>query len=57
MHPWLSLVELDKQNRIWEKYGIANWGGGTYLVDNAGTIIAINPSADEVRNILRELLE
>lgn len=56
MHPWLTLVELDKQNRIWEKYGISNWGGRSYLVNKQGTIIAINPSADELRKILLELL-
>lgn len=56
-HPWMTLVELDKQNKIWEKYGISNGGGGTYLIDKDGKIVAINPTADEVRDKLRELLK
>lgn len=29
--PWLNLVELDKQNNIWQKYGADN-SGGCYLL-------------------------
>jgi thiol-disulfide isomerase/thioredoxin len=56
-HPWMTLVELDKQNKIWEKYGISNGGGGTYLIGKDGKIVAINPTADEVKDKLRELLK
>ena len=55
-YPWLNLIELDNQNKIWEKYGIAGSGGKTYLVDSKGYIIAIHPSAEEVDKILGELL-
>lgn len=54
--PWLNLVELNHQNNIWHKYGISNSGGKTFLVDKNGEIIAIGPSADEVRKILEEKL-
>ena len=52
----MNLVELDKQNKIWDKYGIPNSGGKTFLVDKDGSILAIHPTADEVRELLNELL-
>ena len=54
--PWLNLVELDHQNNIWNKYGISNSGGKTFLVDRNGEIIAISPTSEEVRKILKEKL-
>lgn len=50
--PWINLVELDHKNHIWDKYGVSNSGGGTFLVDKDGTILAISPTADEVNGIL-----
>jgi peroxiredoxin len=55
--PWMNLVELDHKNRIWDKYGISNSGGGTFLADRDGTILAINPDAEEVKKILSEKLK
>ena len=55
-YPWLNLIELDKQNKIWEKYNIAGSGGRTYLVDTEGYIIAVHPTAEEVDKILSEIL-
>lgn len=55
-YPWLNLIELDNQNKIWEKYNIAGAGGKTFLVDSNGYIIAIHPSPEEVDKILNELL-
>ena len=52
--PWVNLVELNNQNRIWTKYGIPNAGGGTFLVDKDGKILAINPTAKEVKDILTQ---
>lgn len=53
--PWLNLVELNDQARIWEKYGVGNAGGATFLVDGSGKILAISPSAEEVDKILADL--
>lgn len=53
---WLNLVELDRQNGIWEKYGIPNSGGSSFLVDRDGTILAVHPSAEEAREILLKKL-
>jgi len=50
--PWINLVELNKQNGIWTKYGIPNDAGCTFLVDKDGTILAVSPTAEEVRKIL-----
>jgi peroxiredoxin len=52
--PWKNLIDLNNQNGIWNKYGVSNSGGGTFLVGPDGTILAIKPSADEVRKILTE---
>ncbi len=55
--PWINLVDLNHKNHIWFKYGIQNSGGGTFLVDPKGMILAIQPFPDEVRNILSEKLK
>src|SRR5690606_30127293 len=44
--PWLTLVELDKQNNIWQKYGADNSGGAIFLIDQEGTILAKDPTAE-----------
>lgn len=56
-YPWLNLIELNDKGQIWQKYGAGNSGGETFLVDRDGTILAIHPSADEIRKILEEKLK
>lgn len=53
--PEMNLVELNGEHGVWYKYGVSNSGGGTFLVDREGKIIAKNPTADEVRKILKSL--
>ncbi len=53
---WLNLVEIDRKNNIWHKYGIGNVAGGVFLIDENGVIIAINPMAYEVRKELEARL-
>lgn len=55
-YPWLNLVEIDDENGIWERYGKTYSAGGTYLVGPDGTILAIDPTAEEVEGILKERL-
>lgn len=55
-YPWLNLVEINDREGIWYKYGVGNGGGMTLLVDRAGIILAVSPTAGEVREILQELL-
>ncbi len=56
-YPWLNLIELNDKGKLWEKYGLGNSGGGTFLVDKNGKILAISPNANEVRKVLDELLK
>lgn len=51
-YPWLTLVELDDCNKIWGKYRRSNAAGGVFMVDADGKILAVDPSAEEVREIL-----
>lgn len=55
-YPWLNLVELDDANSIRKKYHAGNGGGKIVMVDKDGTILAVDPSADEVEKILIEKL-
>lgn len=55
-YPWLNLLELDDRAKIWEKYGIGNAGGATFLVDKEGKILAVRPTAEEVKAILDKIL-
>ncbi len=56
-YPWLNLLEINDSQKIWGKYGLDNSGGGVFLVDETGVILAVGPTADEVRAILAERLE
>ncbi len=55
-YPWINLIEENRENNIWDKYGLSNSGGMSFLVDKDGKIRAINPTADEAREILVKLL-
>lgn len=56
-YPWTNLIELDRQNGIWNKYNIDGGGGNTYLVDANGVILAIHPKAEELDKILGDILK
>jgi len=53
---WLNLVELDRENSIWQKYGVDGGGGGMFLIDEQGTILAKDPTSEEVRKVLESRL-
>ncbi len=53
-YPWKELSEINGKNNIWEKYNISNGAGGQFLIDNKGVIVAINPSYEELDQILRD---
>lgn len=55
--PWLQLLELDRQNNIWKKYGVDNAGGAMFLIDENGLILAKDPTAEEVRVELEKRLK
>lgn len=52
---WVNLVELDDRNNIWLQYGVSG-GGKKFLVDDKGIILAIDPKANEVHEILVQRL-
>jgi peroxiredoxin len=54
--PWPNLVELDRQNNLWMKYGIPNSGGGMFLIDRDGKILMKDPTAEELDERLAGLL-
>lgn len=53
--PWIQLIAMEKDHNIWESYGIASGAGGTFLVDRTGVIIKVNPSIDEIEDVLLTL--
>ena len=55
-YPWLQLVELDDSYQIWTRYMLGNAGGGVFLVDRDGKILAVNPKPGEVQKILEQKL-
>jgi len=56
-YPWLNLIELKDEGSIWAKYGVGNGGGGTFLIDKEGNILAISPTAEEVKAVLEKILK
>jgi len=55
--PWLNLVDINNKNNVWNIYGIIAWdgadgGGGGYLIDEKGYIIAYANSAKKLNKIL-----
>lgn len=56
-YPWPQLVELDDRIHLWSQYGCSNAAGRKFLLDNAGTILAIDPSVEELTAILKERLD
>ena len=55
-YPWPQLVELDDRIHLWSQYGCSNAAGRKFLIDKAGTILAIDPSVEELTAILKERL-
>jgi peroxiredoxin len=52
--PWKNLVELDRENNIWQKYGVDSGGGGMFLIDEKGKLLAINPDPEKIRKELEK---
>ena len=56
-YPWMQLVEINDKNQIWLKHGTEYAGGSTFLINDKGIIVAIDPTADEVLKILEKQLK
>lgn len=53
-YPWLLIAEVNDENKLWEKYCISGGGGGQFLIDNKGKILAISPSPDDLKRLIQE---
>ena len=53
--PWLNLVELNDNDKIWMKYGADNKAGRVILVDSGGKIVAVDFDAAELEKHLQRL--
>ncbi len=54
--PWqTNLVDLDSKYGVWNKYGITNIGGMMVLLDGSGKILAVEPTAEEVKELLENM--
>ena len=51
-YPWPNYLELNDENQIWRLNGLGNAGGGTFLVDGDGTVIMVNPTAEDLAQIV-----
>lgn len=56
-YPWQNYLELKDASQIWKKNGVNNAGGGGFLIDADGTILAVYPDAEETERILKEKLK
>ncbi len=52
--PWLNLIDLDDQQEIWLKYNIPYSGGGTFLIDEKGKILEIDPTPESIQKVMEE---
>ena len=51
-YPWITLKDINNEDKVWEKYGIQNAGGSQFLINNSGEIISINPTIEEIEVFL-----
>ncbi|MBP2690867.1 MAG: TlpA family protein disulfide reductase [Muribaculaceae bacterium] len=51
-YPWPNYLELNDENQIWSLNGLGNAGGGTFLIDGDGTVIMVNPTAEDIVIVL-----
>lgn len=55
-YTWVNLIELNDRFGIWNKYGIQNAAGMQLLIDENGKILMLNPTAEEVEQVLKKQL-
>lgn len=56
-YPWPNLIDHDNNAGVWEKYNLSYQSGGTFLVDDHGKILAVNPTPDNVKEKLATMLK
>ncbi len=51
---WPSLVDLNDKYGVWEKLGVPNAGGKMWLLDNDGSILLVDPTPEQIEEILKQ---
>lgn len=54
-YPWTNLMDKEDSTGVWEKYNVSYQSGGTVLVDDSGTILAVDPTIDQLKEKIAEL--
>lgn len=52
--PWFNMIDLDDQQNVWLTYNLNLGGGGIFLIDEDGKILAIDPTSEKITEILEE---
>ena len=55
-YPWTNVIDRESKNGLWDKYNLSQQAGGVFLINSSGQIIAVNLTADKVKEKLDELL-
>jgi peroxiredoxin len=56
-YPWRNVIDFESKNGLWDKYNLSQQAGGVFLINSSGQIIAVNLTADKVREKLIEILQ
>lgn len=52
IYPWKVYSEISNHQSLWSLYGFDYSGGGQVLIDKDGTIVAINASVEEIKELI-----
>ncbi|MBR5652513.1 MAG: redoxin domain-containing protein [Prevotella sp.] len=55
-YPWISLLELQDENHVWEKNGAGNAGGAMFLIDRNGIILSTSTDSEELEPLIKKAL-
>jgi NADPH:quinone reductase-like Zn-dependent oxidoreductase len=53
-YPWTTVIDTKTQQGLWDKYNLSQQGGGLFLINSSGQIIAVNMTAHKVKQYLEE---
>lgn len=54
---WLTLIDVNSDEKIWDKYGVINSNNANVLIDKNGRISSLNINANELKTKLKTLLD
>jgi peroxiredoxin len=56
-YPWTTVIDKKTQLGLWDKYNLSEKAGGLFLINSSGQIVAVNLSAQKVKQYLDENLK